>query len=166
MYYATLTSSGADSVSVFFQSSAIDVYVYEIAGVLISSVPSGVGTGTCCGPTSTTSVSFQPGAFLLDVLGTLCGSPPPTPTGGFAFSTENSGTKCAYAQYSTSGAATPTTFTTGNFGRNWVAVGIALDPAPTPPPPIPEYPFGMLMLAILMVVSYTVIRRRIQPPKT
>lgn len=47
-----------------------------------------------------------------------------------------------------------------NARVTWVMVGDAVQAATTPPPPIPEYPLGLLVLAVFMVFSYTLIRRK------
>jgi hypothetical protein len=44
-------------------------------------------------------------------------------------------------------------------GIPWVMFGDAVQAASTPP--IPEYPYGMPLLAILLVIGYGLVRRRI-----
>jgi hypothetical protein len=50
--------------------------------------------------------------------------------------------------------------------RPWLMFGDAVQAAPTPPPPIPEYPLGLPILAIFMILAYGVIRHRTGKLKT
>jgi hypothetical protein len=128
LYYATLSSHGADMVSVSFFSGAAVMYIYEVSGVRTTGLGTGTGSGLGGNPTSTTPVTFEPGAFLLGMISGGCFDVPPSLGTGFTLDSDNSGTRCLFAQYSTSGAPSPTTFTTGTFGDNWGAIGIALNP--------------------------------------
>ena len=47
----------------------------------------------------------------------------------------------------------------GTDTANWVMIADAVQGPPTPP--IPEYPLGLPLLAILFVIGYGVVRRRI-----
>ena len=51
-----------------------------------------------------------------------------------------------------------------NFGGStpWDMFGDAVQAAASPPPPVPEYPLGLAFLAIIAVIAYGVMRRRIQ----
>jgi hypothetical protein len=140
IYYTTLTASGADTVTVTFsQSSSATAYVfiYEVTGV----TNTGVGTASGSGQgspvfnpvqmTTSTSVVFQPGAFLLGVIWIGSNSYPTTAGQGFTLSP--SSPLWAQAEYSTGGVSSPTnfpaTFGPTGFGGSayWVEAGVALN---------------------------------------
>jgi len=132
IYYATLSSSGADVVTATFSGAAPvqSVYIYEVSGVntvgLVTATSSGVGTFI----STSVPVSFQIGAFLLGIMGTNSFGGTATAGPGFTLSTNNSGTGVTYAQYSISGASSPTTFqATTNSAVSWAEDAIALMPS-------------------------------------
>ena len=62
-----------------------------------------------------------------------------------------------------SGLSVPFTMTdhSSESGTDWSMIGDAVQAASTPTPPIPEYPYGLTLLAILLVIGYGLVRRRI-----
>jgi hypothetical protein len=174
IYTATLSSSGGDTVTVTFNlpppvgveyaGSEDAVYVYEVAGVTTTGAATatgGVGSGDSV--STSTMVSFQPGAFLLGMIATCnCSATPGT---GFTFSPQPPPPHDitgypSYAEYSdpvSSPTTFPATLSYGTLYTGWVEAGIALNPLTSI---IPEYPLGLPILAIFMVLGYAVIRRR------
>jgi hypothetical protein len=162
IYYAVLSSSGPDTVSVTFSKTAQrqNMYVFEVSGVLTP--PAGTSTGKnlvnipTASMSTSMSVNFQAGAFLLGVLGTnnnghvSAGS-------GFQLSADKSSSALAQgAEFATSGVSSPANFPmSANVVTNWAEAGMAFNPVQ----PIPEYPLGLLLLVSLMVISYAVIKR-------
>lgn len=134
IYYATAPSSGADTVSVTFTSLTThhNLYLYEVAGVLTT--PAGTATGTNPAGTATasmstsTSVSFQAGAFLLGVAASNNGGPA-TQGSGFTLSSDKSGSDILNAgEWATSGVSSPTNFPMASPQlTNWAEAGIAFD---------------------------------------
>jgi hypothetical protein len=61
-----------------------------------------------------------------------------------------------FAAASRAPAASPVTLSWIYTSSNWAMGGVALDPAS----PVPEYPLGLPILAIFMVLAYAVIKRR------
>jgi hypothetical protein len=157
--YATLSSSGPDTITVAFNPAASigNVYTYEASGVTTSGAATASGSSPSQLSTSistSSSVPFQIGAFLLGV--TIIPDELFTPGAGFTLSPQFAGQDSA-AQYSTSGVSSPTNFP-ASIATTWAEAGIALNP--TPASPIPEYPLGLPILAILMVIGYGLVRRR------
>ncbi len=145
IYYATLSSSGADTITVTFDqaSSVENAYVYEVSGVTTVGAATNHDAGSGSSAISAGSVDFQSGAFLLGMIGTEnnC-SDSPCPRGmtvssgaGFALSTENSGSRFSHAQYSTSGVSSPTNFpaaiTSAFTADYWAEAGIVLTTTPS-----------------------------------
>jgi hypothetical protein len=160
IYYATLVSSGSDTITVTFPGNVggQNLYIYEVSGVTTTGVATGIGQGVGTSA-ATTSTSFQGGAFLLGIVAVDSGGNTWTAGTGFTPSTDNTGHQFSFAEWSDP-PLSPTTFQAGLRLNVWAEVGIALNPAPTPPPPpIPEYPFGLAVLAIFMIIGYGVIRR-------
>jgi hypothetical protein len=145
IYYATLSSSGSDTVTATFGGSGTDtaqnVYIYEVSGVVPTgaAVDNNAGAGTSS-VSATNYVSFPPGAFLLGMIGTENGYSSPSvgmtvsPGAGFTLSSDNSGSGFSHAQYATSGVSSPTNFpaTITNPSPNyyWAEASVALDPIP------------------------------------
>ncbi len=178
IYIATLSSSGADTVTAKFSipppspscggiCAAEDaVYVYEVAGVTTTGAATatgGVGSGNSV--STSTMVSFQPGAFLLGIIaGCNCSALTGlTPGAGFTLSPQpppplHITGYPSNAEYSDP-VSSPTNFPAtlfSTFYTGWVEAGIALNPTSS----IPEYPLGLPILAILMIVGYGLVRRR------
>lgn len=161
IYYATLASSGSDTITITIPGThiVIEAYAYEVSGVATPPIVTAVSSGASSFPSptsvSTASTTFQSGAFVLSTI--IAGSPV---TAGSSFTLSPSGTSLfLFEEYSTSAVTSPTTFpATYTSEFSWFEIGLVLNPAPTPP--IPEYPFGLLILAILMLIGYGVIRRR------
>jgi len=136
IYYATLSSSGTDSVSVsmYFDNIQAGVYIYEVSGVTATGATTETGSGSCtsspCTVATSSSATFQSGSFLLGVVGT-----PSTITttagSGFTLSSGSSGgTFGGYAEYSTGGVSSPTNFlfSVASSSITWAEAGIALVP--------------------------------------
>jgi hypothetical protein len=131
IYYATLSSSGSDIVTVSFSAVAPAqcVYLYEISSVTTVGVATATGSGTGTSISTSSQASFQTGAFLLGVIGTNSMHGSATAGSGFILSPDNSGLGLAYAQYSISDASAQTSFeATTKSSVNWVEDGIALQP--------------------------------------
>ncbi len=160
IYYATLASSGADTITITIPGThiVIEAYIYEVSGVAtpptVTSVNTGTGTSVSTAPTA-----FQSGAFLLGTL--VCSLGTCTVTSPFTQSLSG-GSLFLFEEYATSGVSSPTTFpatfTPSIEGAQWNDVGLVLNPAPSQP--IPEYPLGLPILAILTILAYGVIRRK------
>ena len=175
IYYATLGSSGVDSVMVQVSTSNcpggpstchdfFDVYIYEVSGVTTSGATTGSGSGTG-NSVSTTPTSFATGAFLLGMTSFACSGGPggicSTSAGsGFTLSPDHSGVDATLAEYSLSSVSSPTTFpaTLGGIVVDWVEAGLVVNPKNSPP--IPEYPLGLPLLAIFLIITYGLMRRR------
>ena len=140
IYYAPLSTSGTDSVTVSYNLSgaeacnspttttcALDVYIYEVSGVTTVGAATGSGnTATASESIATSSVAFNSGAFLLGMMSTSSGYPI-TPGSGFTLSTPVS---ISAAQYATSGVGSPTDFpaSSPDYAYYWVETGLALEP--------------------------------------
>ncbi len=97
-----------------------------------------------------------------------------TLTAGSGFSliaVQNGGTAAEFKVVSTTQSGLSVSFTISHqdseSGANWAMIGDAVQ-APavtstttTSAPPIPEYPYGLVLLAILLVIGYGLVRRRI-----
>lgn len=162
--YAASTG-GTDTITAKLTGSgtyALDVYVYDVSGVTVSGAGTAMGSavGTANAATST-SLTFQSGAFLLGVVWTDNSATIAPGAAGFSASpcaTCNAGN---FAEQSTGGVASSTNFPITFSAREWAEAGLALEPAPSPPPPsIPEYPLGLPLLATLTAIAYAVIKRR------
>jgi len=131
IFYATLSSSGADIVTATFTAAAPaeSVYIYEISGVRTTGVTNATGSGLGTSISTSIPITFQLGAFLLGIIATNSLGGTVTPGTGFTLSSDNSGTGLSHAQYSISNIASPTNFTaTTNTAVSWVEDGIALMP--------------------------------------
>lgn len=133
-----------------------DIFIFEVSGVMTAGAASGQGqdsSGTSFA-FATSPVVFQSGAFLVGVVTSGCtcsivNGP------SFTLITAGQGGAVEYADPVSSPTTFPMTTTIDN--GDWVESGLALQPAPAPP--IPEYPFGLAMLAILMIIMYGLIKR-------
>jgi hypothetical protein len=131
IFYATLSSSGADVVTATFSAAAPaqSVYIFEVSGVRTTGVANATGSGLGTSISTSAPVSFETGAFLLGVIGTNSFGGTATAGPGFALSAANSGGGVTYAQYSTSGVSSPTSFqATTNSAESWAEAAIALMP--------------------------------------
>ena len=133
IYTTTLLAAGADSVSVTDSSSdesALFVFIFEVSGVTTAAKETATGIVSCpyeaCDTVLTTSssVSFFPGAFLL-AIGVATAAP--TPGSGFTFYSFY--TPSIFVEYSSS-VSSPSNFPVTLTGLIWDAleVGIALQP--------------------------------------
>jgi hypothetical protein len=60
-----------------------------------------------------------------------------------------------------SGLVVPVTLAySEDSSASWSMFGDAVQAASTPPPPIPEYPLGLPILTVLLVLAYSLIKRR------
>jgi hypothetical protein len=140
IYYATLSSSGSDQITVTFSSpptqysTVFYVFIYEVSGVTTTGATTGTGAGDYGAPVSTTSTAFQSGAFLLGIIGNNIMSTGVTPGSGFTLTPDDSASQIlgiSHVEYSTSGVSSPTTFpATFSQSNRWVEAGIALDAEP------------------------------------
>ena len=139
IYTATLSSSGAETVTVTFTNSRspdfniYEVYVYEVAGVTTKRPVKATGTGPSGSFHTSKSISFASESFLLGVIyyantGSKC-----KPGTGFTLSPATD--SCVYggesmAEYSTRGVSSPTNFPASSNGIDpWAEAGIALKPS-------------------------------------
>jgi len=131
IFYATLTSSGADIVTAAFSAAAPaeSIYIYEVSGVKTTRVANATGSGVGTSISTSLPVTFQAGAFLLGIIATNSFEGTATAGTGFTPSADNSGTGATHAQYSISGITATTNFpATTNSVVSWVEDGIALMP--------------------------------------
>jgi len=146
IYYATLGSSGADTVTVTFSTDLDDLtgwaylFIYEVSGVTTGgATATGSGTISNSGSVSTSSsITFENGAFLVAIMGTDIISPNWVAGSGFQFSPTPNGDQFirqTKTMYSTSGVSSPTDFPATlsrlGYSLDWVEVGIALNPPST-----------------------------------
>jgi len=147
IYYAMLSSSGPDTVTVTFTSDLSDyngfayLFIYEVSGVKTTGVATATGSGTISGfsgPISTSSTNFESGAFLVAIMATNILSSNWVAGSGFQFSpTPNTDQfiRLSKAMYSTSGVSSPTnfpaSFSSVSPNPDWVEAGIALNQAST-----------------------------------
>jgi len=170
IYYATASSGGADTVTVSVvnhidagEQGGVDAYIYEVSGITTSGMTMATGQGSGSGSQSvftSSSASFSSGAFLLGVISNTYNEITFSAGGGFIPSTQKSGSGDGWAEYSDP-ASSPTNFpaTIGTgVTRSWVEAGVVFPPSSNPP--IPEYPLGLPLLAIFMILAFSVIRRR------
>lgn len=131
IFYANLTSSGADIVTATFSAAAPaeSVYIYEVSGVRTTGVATATGSGLGTSISTSLPVTFQAGAFLLGIIATNSFGGNLTTGTGFAPSEDNSGPGVTHAQYSISNATSTTNFpATTNSEVGWVEDGIVLMP--------------------------------------
>jgi hypothetical protein len=132
IYYGTLSTSGVEIITATFSAAAPaeSIYIYEVSGVTTAGVATATGSGTDRSISTSSSVSFQNGAFLLGIIGTNGFGGTATAGSGFTLSTDISGAGITYAQYSLSGVSSPTSFqATASSAVSWVEDAIALMPA-------------------------------------
>jgi hypothetical protein len=106
------------------------------------------------------------GQLVIDVLATcstFCGNSATAPTPGTGSSTFVSSEIHSelFAATSAAPAASPVTLSWVYTSSSWAMGGVALDPSAA----IPEYPFGLAILSIIMVLAYAVIKRRTRNAK-
>jgi hypothetical protein len=143
VFTATAGSSGSDSVTINDSSEfSIELFaeIFEISGVTTVLAQTAAGSGTCssspCDISTSSSVSFLPGAFLAsysEIDGT--GTTTYTPAGGFS-SVDTIANSNNQIPYATSGVTSPTDFpgVLTNLccvGVPWSILGIVLEPVPT-----------------------------------
>jgi len=136
IYYAVLSSSGSNTVSVTFTSTTQfqNMYVYEVSGVLATPAGTASGNSQSGVPSAiistSTSVTFQAGAFLLGVMATDGTGTTASAGTNFQLSSDKSGTTLGQgAEWSTSGVSSPTNFPMSlDSVTDWAEVGIALNP--------------------------------------
>ena len=160
IFYATLGKSGTDMIKATFSNpdSHVAIYAFEVSGVTTAGATTRTGSGP--NPSSsaaTSSVTFQSGAFLFGVVFTdaivITQGSGFTPTSFLQFS---------YGESAISGVSSPTTFPwtlgcgSSECDTAYAEAGIALNPST----PIPEYPMGLIILSVFMILAYTMIRRR------
>jgi len=130
IYFATLSTSGAEVVTATFSAAAPEesVYIFEVSGVTTVGLENATGTGTGTS-ISTSSVASQTGAFLLGIIGTNGFGGTVTAGAGFTLNPDNSGIGATYAQYSISSVTSPTNFQAStNSPITWAEAAIALMP--------------------------------------
>jgi len=131
IYYATISKVGVEIVTATFGAAAPaeSVYIYEVSGVTTAGVATATGAGTGTSISTSSSVTFQTGAFLLGIIGTNNFRGTASAGTGFTLSTDSSGTGVTYAEYSTSGVSSPTSFqATAHSTVSWEEDAIALMP--------------------------------------
>ena len=131
IFYATLSSSGAEVVTATFSAAAPaqSIYIYEVSGVTTTGAATATGSGLGTSISTSSPVTFQTGAFLLGVIGTNSFGGTATAGTGFTLSADTSGIGATHAQYSISGITSPTNFqATTNSVVSWAEDGIALMP--------------------------------------
>ena len=132
IYYATLSGSGSDVITATFSAAAPaeTIYIYEVSGVTATRTATSSGSGTGTSIATKSAVVFEPGAFLLGVIGTNGFGGTITLAPGFSLSTNNFSGEIAFAQYSMSGVASPTNLPAmSNAPVTWAEDAIALMPS-------------------------------------
>ncbi|MHB2037402.1 MAG: Ig-like domain-containing protein [Nitrososphaerales archaeon] len=129
IYYASLFSSGSDSITVTFSGSGYaDVYVFELAGVTTAGLQTASGSSNGFSGTSaatSNSLSFQPGAFIMSVVNNEGNYI----TQGSGFTRIGGPSSNSISEYATSGVSSPTDFpATWSGSFIWVESAIALEP--------------------------------------
>lgn len=126
------------------------------------------GSSTSSPATASLVVNANSGDWVVDVLGTFTTSlATPDPSQTQLYGAQTGSPHNWWGSASDKSASSPVTmsWSVPGFTSNvWLLIGAALTPAATPP--IPEYPLGLLILAILAVIAYGVIRRRISYKRT
>ncbi len=157
--------SAAASESVATATGLGDAAFTASAGVFSSLTALPVGSVT---PSPPGGLSFPDGLFSFTVVNLSPAQvitvtitlPVPFPAGSFAYYKLQSG---AWSQYPTTLDSTRTVITL-SFTAD--GSGTVNDPGgPAQAQPIPEYPLGLPVLAIFMLVAYELIRRRTKTPK-
>ncbi|MFI5450412.1 MAG: hypothetical protein ACHQ03_11685 [Candidatus Bathyarchaeia archaeon] len=136
IYDTTLTSSGADTVTVTDSSGnskLLYASIFEVSGVTTTSAQTGTNTGYCspacsAGVTTSSSASFIPGAFLLAMVASDVSSS----SAGTGF-TGYGPNPDFLTEYATSSVSSPTYFPASltSLIYNEVEAGIALQPEVT-----------------------------------
>lgn len=130
IFLATLSNAGPDTITVTFVGtpSMADVYVFEVSGVSTVSSATATGAGTGSSVSTSSPVSFQPGAFLLAVINSGT-----SVVQGKGFNLVSSTfTNESATEYATGGVPSPTNFPATLFvAAPWTEVGIALEPDST-----------------------------------
>jgi len=132
IYYATFYKSGAEVVTAAFTAAAPaeSIYIYEVSGVKTAGLATATGSGTGTLISTSSSVSFQAGAFLLGVIGMNSFGGNATAGTGFSINIDNSGRGVAYAQYSIPGVPSTTSFQAATTSAvSWAEDAIALMPS-------------------------------------
>jgi hypothetical protein len=157
IYTATLLSSGPDQVTVTFSNShspyttTYQVYIYEVAGVTTTGAPTAAGSGPSGSFSTSNTVSFPVGAFLLGVVYYSTPTPSGTTTAGAGFTLSPvtcPGFGCQTAAEYSDPVSSPTNFPASSSTQQteWAEAGIALDPTPTTFPAVHQTPVGGVML--------------------
>jgi hypothetical protein len=131
---APLSSTGRDNVTLSDTSAAnIAAEVFEVSGVTTASVQAATGNGYCvpggCDMSTSSSVAFVPGAFLVSIL--YCNCYLNSFTAGSGYTNETLVSPNAYGEYATSGVTSPTFFnatTDAGSGGNWYETALVLEP--------------------------------------
>jgi len=146
IYYAMLSSSGPDTVTVTFssapsiQNGAAYLFIYEVSGVTTTGIATATGSGTISssGSITTSSTNFESGAFLVAIMASNIVSSDWVAGSSFQFSPTPNGDqfiRLSKGMYSTSGVFSPTNFpatlSRQGYSLDWVEVGIALNPPST-----------------------------------
>ncbi len=135
IYYSQVFTSASDTVTVAFSGSGVDadVYVFELSGVTTTGLgtANGVDSFGSSSVSTSSSLSFQPGAFLLAVINPEGA----TITPGSGFTLMNGYITPGYVapnsavEYATSGVTSPTNFpATLSGGFTWSESAIVLEP--------------------------------------
>jgi hypothetical protein len=165
IYYATLASSGADTVTVTVGASSTvdDVYIFEVSGITASGATAGFGAsgaGTSAS-ISTLSTAFTSEGFLVSIVKTDF-SDVYTPGSGFGLAAFPAGSQDnSRLQYSTGGVTSPTTFPmTIASPDTWTTVGVAFNQSAVS---VPEFPiaYTLPVLFVMAAAIYVFFRTRI-----
>ena len=156
IYYAILSKSGTDLITATFSSPTVPYYEtiinYELSGLTLLRIGTATGTGTGTTLSTSSPLTFQSGDFLSAIIEAKC---PPicsyAPGAGFTLWEYIGG-------YATSGVSSPTSFpgTLSSAATAWVEAAVSIGPAS----PIPQYPLGVPLLALMMIIGYGLVRRR------
>lgn len=159
IYCATLSSGGADSVSVVVSGGNLLLNIYEVSGVTTAGLNTGSASGSGTSVAASTASFTQPYGFLVSMGSTGSQAEAVTPGSGFTLAPAVGGNTEIFSEYSTSGVSgSSTTFPlTLGTSASWDQVGVALGA----PVSVPEFPFPLAapMLFAASVVLYFALRR-------
>jgi hypothetical protein len=127
-----------------------------------------VGSNDAAGTTPSVTVPAVSGELVIDVLATCstfapCGNSAtaPAPTTGSPIYVSGEINGELFGAASDAPASSPVTLSWVYTSSDWAMGGVALEPTS----PIPEYPWGLAVLAVLMITSYGFTRRRVSQSK-
>ena len=167
--WALLSPTGSGTITVTF-SAFLESFVggsvsYFNVASTISQLQAAATANDGSTATASDTVTTSPGDLVVDTLAVtnLLSTSTVSPTGSGRVQRWNSGPMGlgfagAGSDQPASGSSVTMSWSISQGGVFWSLVAVPLTPVTSPP--IPEYPFGLSLLAILMIVGYGLVRRR------